>query len=361
MSQTPSLSEPRCYKFTVDSAEQAASVIRERLGPKARVLSVRSIEATGLKRIWATPQLEVVASVMPEDDPTPAEVPAENQDGAPIEAFPRPAAPKAPTLASLLRCSGVSDIAIGRLQCDPAWPEFESLPLHRALVEVGFLLKRQGGGWPRQLPLKRAAFLGTSGSGRTTSLCKCLGIEVIRNRRSGRVFVVEFDRPNPTGPLPMFCEALNLPFGRFPAYFESLEPEGFTYFDMPAISLRNPEENSAIAEFLDREGIEQRVLVLNVAYDQATLRSAYAAGCALGATHLIFTHLDEVQQWGRVWDYLCDGALNPLFLATGPALTGDCDEDVWGAVVHRTLAASNISGEADDGSMFAPRLRGAHA
>lgn len=360
MSQSSTFSEPRCYKFTVDSAEQAASVIRERLGPKARVLSVRSIEATGLKKIWSAPQLEVVASVLPEDEPA-AETGTELPEGASVETFPRPSAPKAPSLASLLKCSGVSDIAIGRLQCDPAWPEFESLPLHRALVEVGFLLKRQGGGWPRQLPLKRAAFLGTSGSGRTTSLCKCLGIEAIRNRRTGRVFVVEFERPNPTGPLPMFCEALNLPFGRFPAYFESPEMEGFTYFDMPAISLRNPEENVAIAEFMDREGIEQRVLVLNVAYDQATLRSAYAAGCALGATHLIFTHLDEVHQWGRVWDYLCDGSLTPLFLATGPALTGDCDEDVWGAVVHRTLAASNISEGDGESALFAPHLRGARA
>ena len=44
-----------CYKFTVKSAEQAAALIRERLGPSARVLSVRTVEASGLSRLWASP------------------------------------------------------------------------------------------------------------------------------------------------------------------------------------------------------------------------------------------------------------------------------------------------------------------
>ena len=44
-----------CYKFTVKSAEEAAAVIRERLGPGARVLTVRAVEATGLSRWWTAP------------------------------------------------------------------------------------------------------------------------------------------------------------------------------------------------------------------------------------------------------------------------------------------------------------------
>ena len=31
------------------------------------------------------------------------------------------------------------------------------------------------------------------------------------------------------------------------------------------------------------------------------------------------------------------GTLQPLFLATGPSLTGDCEEDVSGTILHRTL------------------------
>jgi flagellar biosynthesis protein FlhF len=67
------------------------------------------------------------------------------------------------------------------------------------------------------------------------------------------------------------------------------------------------------------------------------LRAAYAAGRELGATHVVFTHLDEVSQWGRLWDYVLDGELEPLFLATGPSLTGDCEENALEAIARRTL------------------------
>jgi len=103
---------------------------------------------------------------------------------------------------------------------------------------------------------------------------------------------------------------------------------------------------------MNREKIGQRVLVLNVAYDHATLRAAYAAGRTLGATHLVFSHMDEAQQWGRAWDFLCDGALEPLFLSTGTALSGECTQDVWDAVVRKTLAAAG-SGDAGDESQGA--------
>ena len=93
------------------------------------------------------------------------------------------------------------------------------------------------------------------------------------------------------------------------------------------------------------------MLVLNLAYDHQTLRLAYAAGRDVGATHVVFSHLDEVQQWGRVWEYLGDSGLEPLFLATGPSLTGDCEEDVLGAVIRRTLASAGTASEADDSAV----------
>jgi flagellar biosynthesis protein FlhF len=90
-----------------------------------------------------------------------------------------------------------------------------------------------------------------------------------------------------------------------------------------------------------------------MAYDQAVLRSAYAAGRSLGATHLVFTHLDEVQQLGRVWEYLCDGALEPLFLASGPSLTGNCEEDVWSAVIRKTLGSAAGTSDLGDAAFSA--------
>jgi len=173
--------------------------------------------------------------------------------------------------------------------------------------------------------------------GRTTALCKWLAVEVFRRARIGHVVTVEFDRPNAAGPLPVFSEALGVPLAHFPCGTQPAVPGGFVYFDLPGISVRRPADNTQLAAWLDREEVTERVLVLNAAYDRASLREAYAAGRDLGATHLVFTHLDEVPQWGKLWDYLFDENLEPLFLATGPSLTGDCEEDVPGAIVRRTL------------------------
>jgi flagellar biosynthesis protein FlhF len=57
----------------------------------------------------------------------------------------------------------------------------------------------------------------------------------------------------------------------------------------------------------------------------------------------VFTHLDEVTQWGRLWDYLLDGDLEPLFLATGPSLTSDMETDAADAVARRTMPAAEMS------------------
>jgi len=340
-----------CYRFTVDSAEEAATTIRERLGPRARVLAVRSVAPTGWRRWWGAPRLEVIARIDAPETPAP---PPPAETAAPVPgtaAWVLTAPSRPPTLPVLLRRAGLSDLAIGRLQCDPAWPEWAAWPLHRALVEIGQGLQRRAGR-NSGAPLQRAAFLGTPGSGRTTALCKWLGVEVFRRGRTGRVVTVEFDRPNAAGALPVFCEALGVPWARIAggAGTPTVPSGEFLYFDLPGMSLARPEEQTPLAEFLERERIEQRILVLHAAYDHATLRAAYAAGRALGVTHLVFTHLDEVPQWGRLWDYVGDSGLAPLFLATGPSLTGDCEEDVWGAVVRRTLAGG-APGPADGSPM----------
>ncbi len=338
---------PGAYKFTVKSAAEAVTLIREQLGPSARVLSVRSVEATGFKKFFTGPRLEVIAQV---DAPT-ADMTALNaisldpalpptvpeRPGTPSRTSPTP-----PALASLLRRSGLPETALARLQSGSKWAELNTLPLHRALAETSRLLRAGGGTRQPRPPLSRAAFLGAPGVGRTTALCKWLAIEVFRRARFGHVVSVEFDRPNALGPLPVFSEALGVPLAHFPCETRPAVPGGFVYFDLPGLSTRSPDDNSGLAEFLDREQIQERVLVLNAAYDRASLRDAYAAGRDLGATHLVFTHLDEVPQWGKLWDYLFDANLEPLFFATGPSLTGDCEEDATAALARRTLPETDF-------------------
>lgn len=353
----PANSQPlpgACYKFTVRSAAEAVELIRERLGPAARVLSVRAVPARGWRRLVGSPQLEVIAQI---DSPAPvaaattapavtpaaafaAASAAADSSAEALSANPLVAARLAPVstgLAGLLRRSGLGEGALSRLQAGPNWGELNTMPLHRALAETARQLREQFETRPGRAPLSRAAFLGTPGVGRTTALCKWLSLEVFRRARMGHVVTVEFDRPNPAGPLPVFAEALGVPLAHFPCGTRPAVPGGFVYFDLPGLSVRRPADNRPLADWLDREQITERVLVLNAAYDRASLRDAYSAGRDLGATHLVFTHLDEVPQWGRLWDFIFDEQVEPLFLGTGPSLTGDCEEDVPGAIVRRTL------------------------
>ena len=361
-----------CYKFVVTSAHEAASVIRDRLGEHARVLAVRTIEPTGLRSLWGSPKIEVLATVAAAAS-TPTVLDATSDESASpmtgnVGGALRPDIanrrgvkplphgnfhqPIARDLSALLRRSGFSDSILARLQNSSDWAALRAMPLHRALVETSRTLQRIASARKPVAPLTRAAFIGLAGSGRTTALCKWLASDVSRRARVGHVVAAEFDQPLSRGPLPIFCEALGVPLAHYPASTRAAAPGAFVYFDLPPLSLRDPAANQPLASFLDREEIAQRVLVLNAAYGPDALRAGYARGRELQATHVVFTHLDERVQWGGLWDLLLDGGLEPLFLTTGPSLTGECEEDVYDALARRTLPVANEpdAGLADDES-----------
>jgi flagellar biosynthesis protein FlhF len=363
----PSTLQPGAtYRFVVRSAEEAVQTIRDRLGENARVLSVRQMKGGALGGLFGRPKLEVVAQVPEPNEPNLASYPPEKDAGfvaAETAAFTdQPVTPGSLTdivaakaaiaaaqrdvptrLPELLRRAGFSEATLARLQTMPFFATATDQPLHRTIAEVGRSLRLLVQKRPvRALPAK-VAFLGTPGVGRTTALCKWLAREVFARQNQVRVLKAEFDRPNPAEGLAVFCEALGVTLDYFApgqddgrAAYE-FAGEGALYADLPGLSLRSPGENAAIAKFLDRSEIAGRVLVLNAAYDAAMLRRAYAAGRDLGATHLVFTHLDELEHWGKLWDFLLEGELTPLFLATGPSLTGDCEEGMLDAVLRRTL------------------------
>ena len=366
----PSILQPGAtYKFVVRSAEEAVQTIRERLGENAKVLSVRQVRGQGIGGFFSRFKLEVIAQ-LPEAEPNlqtyppdkdggtvangpgvlsarpdEAEMLARSSDYAAARAAAALALRDVPTrLPELLRRSGFSEAMLARLQALPAFAEQVDQPLHHAIPEVGRALRQiVQRRLPRPLPA-RTAFLGTAGVGRTTALCKWLAKEVFSRQRMARVLKAEFDRPNPAEGLVVFCEALGLTLDYFaPGQDDPLTggtPDaagGSLYADLPGLSLRSPDDNLVLAKFLDREKFAGRVLVLNAAYDPTMLRRAYAAGRDLGATHLVFTHLDELEHWGKLWDFLIEGELTPLFLATGPSLTGDCEENTIDAVLRRTL------------------------
>jgi flagellar biosynthesis protein FlhF len=356
------------FRFTVRTADEAAQAIRDRLGENARVVSVQQVRHGPFGGLFSSPRLEVIAqhgaTDQPESDdeadgetddahvgfavtsdeparPEPAAAPQSPPTPTPalvVSATARPSAPTVSRLPDLLRRSGISEQMLARLKSVDHETQTIGRPLHQSLAAVGQELRRRHEAVPaRPLPA-RAAFLGSPGVGRTTALCKWLAGEVYRRARHGLVMRAEFDRPNPAGHLAVFCEALGVPLIHGPGPLPTaVDGGGFLYVDLPGLSIRHPAKNRAIGRYLDAEKIDGRILVLNAAYDHATLRQADVAGRDLGATHVVFTHLDELDHWGKLWDHVIDGGLTPLFLSTGPSLTGECEEEVCPAILRKTL------------------------
>jgi len=322
---------PGTYRFEVGSAAEAVATIQARLGAEARVISVLARPRRGLAKWWSAPRYEVVAE-LPAPPPPPE---PESPEPAPAPG-PALAIIDGTRLPALLRRAGFPERLLGRLEASPGWTRALSRPLHEALADLARDL-RSAARPPRPLP-DRVAFLGSAGVGRTTALCKRLAHEVINRGRPGRVWRVEFGRPNPAPSLDVFGEALGVSVEHYAPGIDAAG-EGFLFADLPSIPEAGTADERALRRFLDAEHFSGRILVLNAAYEPDALRAAYARGVALGATHLVFTHLDETPRWGRLWEFLLEGELSPLFLSTGPGLTGEMETDVLGAVLARTLPA----------------------
>src|SRR5262245_21638565 len=124
---------PGMYKFTVKSVDEAVTLIREKLGANARVVSVRSVEAGGLNKLFRAPRLEVIAqleapvplerapalAVVSAEPAVPVAPPAIEPAGSSRSG--RGTLPAEPGLADLLRRSGLTETALGRLQSGAKW------------------------------------------------------------------------------------------------------------------------------------------------------------------------------------------------------------------------------------------------
>lgn len=320
---------PGTYRFEVGSAAEAVATIRQRLGAEARVLSVTGKSRSGFDRLFGSPRFVVVAEL-----PAPVVAPVAFEPAAPLSTL---ALVQGARLPHVLRKAGFPERLIGRLEMSPGWSRALARPLHEALADLSRDL-RAAARPARPLP-DRVAFLGASGVGRTTALCKWLSHEVFTRNRMGRVWRVEFERPNPAPTLDVFGEALGVGVDHYaPGLVATPSAAGeFVLADLPGLPAAGSREAGELSRFLDREQFTGRVLVLNAAYDADALRVAYARGRDFGATHLVCTHLDETLRWGRLWEFLIEGELSPLFLSTGPGLTGELDADVLGRVLARTL------------------------
>jgi flagellar biosynthesis protein FlhF len=331
----PAAAPGQRYKFVVKSAEEAASVIRERLGEEARVISVRQVEGEGLARFLKAPKLEVIAEI-PSPEPRQAvPPPAPAPIVPPVNLLKREeSAPR--RVWDVLERAGLRREFLARVEHRPEWRGLDAMPLHAALSRAAMLLKEAAPG-SRRVLTTRAAFFGTPGAGATTALCKQLATDVFLRGRAACVMKLDGDDPNSTEGLAMFCEALGVPLLRSVSELGGLDAATAVYFDAPGAA-----RDGRVGRLLEELAIDSRVLVVNAAYDRELIQQAYTRAEALGGTHVVFTHLDELNRCGKLWEFALDGALSPLFGSSGPNLAGDCEPDVLDLLVRRTLSAAGV-------------------
>jgi flagellar biosynthesis protein FlhF len=228
---------------------------------------------------------------------------------------------------------------LARLRTNEEWPKIAMLPLREALTEIAVLLRVEYQQRPK-IPLGDCvAFLGTAGAGKTTALCKRLAMDVFFKQKRAVVLKVDLDKANPSDGLAVFCDVLGVPMLRSMEELPELAEGETLYIDFPGITPENKSEIDEMSRLLQSTFATSRVLVVNAAYDIELIKQAHRMGASLEATHVVFTHLDELVHWGKLWEFILARDLTPLFLSSGQNIAGDFTETVFDAVLERTFPA----------------------
>ena len=382
--QPVSVSPGKKYKFIVKSAEEAASIIREKLGESAQVISVRQVEGEGLARFLKSPKLEIIAQVPTEprvrpkispneENPAPAPNELETAEEEPEATPQRPRRPartrvkprptpemqreetemvpeamvkamfnNLPTgrLWTLLSKAGIPAEFLAQFEERPELRELNKQPLQTAISHFALLMRDRAP--TRSLALsERVVFFGSPGAGSTSALCKQLAADVFLRGKPACVMKLESDEPNSSEGLAMFCEALGVPLLRTGSELRKV-PDGMTvYFDLPG-TLMTDKTVRKLQKTFDELGIVSRVLVVNSAYERLMIQEAHSRASVLGATHVVFTHVDEIPRCGKLWEFVLDDGLVPLFASTGQNIASDYDRHVIDLLVRRTLSVGDV-------------------
>jgi len=351
----------KVYTFIADSAPEAVAQIRAQLGPEAVVLNVRQVAAAGLQKMWKKPRIEVLAHLPEEVEPQQSAVDPLRalselrQEIADLrQCLPRAemvpavvAAPVAarPELPSPSRF-GYGGWKVGNfLEQAGILPKFVQGIVEELQNEFGekapetlvkefevaraVILRRWGNLLP-SIPTGTHIFIGTPGCGKTTVLCKRLAQLVLMEGISARVLRLDGARANTAESLSVYCEILGVPVERC----LSTDSGELTFVDLPGAGAADLEGlKKQIAEFPGA----QVHLVLNAAYETATLLNQVRAFSALPISSLVFTHLDEEQRWGKLLNFVFGTKFSIGFLSAGQNVPGDLLPATAEKIVSRVI------------------------
>jgi len=272
--------------FIAESPAAALVQIHEQLGPDAVVLSVRPLPAPGLARFWQkTRRVEVIACVAEPSDQFGGV--SEGQTASRSQAF-------------------------GSARVAP--------PLH------------DGSARPH-------VFIGPSGTGKTTLLCKWMTLSVLNENRPTRVWRLDGPSANTAEFLNIYAEMLGISIQRFwepPGARPDLRLPGdqlttgqgepgadLLLIDLPGIQLADTDALQALKHQLAALPEPRVHLVLNAAYESSILSEQFRAFSCLQPEDLSFTHLDEEKGQAKLLDFILGTNCCLRFLSTGQKIPGD--------------------------------------
>ena len=183
----------------------------------------------------------------------------------------------------------------------------------------------------------KVAFFGPPGAGKTTTLCKMLANDVFLNQRIPHVLKLENGTPNPDDALRIFCEVLGVTLFRDAADLPPPNEESQLYLDFPGLSVAKEKEWVQMGHRLDELQVDTRVLVVNAAYDGSIIKTLFQLAGSARATHVIFTHFDELPNSTKLWPLILGGGLTPLCICTGQNVTGDYTSNVLNQLMANTF------------------------
>ena len=350
------------FRLIVRSAEEAVRVIREKLGENARVLSVRQVGGEGLKKFISSPKLEVIAELPSEggaiaseaeDDalalqnglaPTPSPNLKDDNEATVAESFKSEQETEGITKGNvdlnsieILLKAGFDSQLISVIETWSNWNDIKNLRLADTLKEITIGLSDRFKVTENQPVRDRIAIIGAPGVGKTTTLCKFLAHDVFMNRKTPNVLKVENGVPNPDDSLRIFCEVIGVTLHREAAKAPSSSLQSPLYLDLPGLSLGQQAEWVGAKEALDSLNVETRVMVLNAAYDKQIINKTINQGQLIGATHLAFTHFDEISNSTKLWPILLRNQFSPLCICNGQNVTGDFTTNVLNQMIAKTF------------------------